>query len=748
MPPKKRVRVDVSSDAEDDNAPSAPGSRKSPYVMFQPYDKDLRLVRCVPNKTTAWYEMVRVLYNDDDGSGPFGRQQQLSSWMVHAMLDVPHPSRDAPGPNSCWTCAVGNESWAERAPQVVLDLLRFVIQAEDARLTGLVWMVMKKRAGSWEAAHELVRSNGIFARLLFKDTPEQVIKTFAFLALVSRRPRLLNAVLDSYKCHVVMAGDEQRSPVVDGTRNGRRVCQNLTCIALAIMDCVFAADHAVSYDESYKAFEERSSKATGNTDTALKMEAWREAVKTMVALCRQGIPECVWMRGPDEENTKQTNVLSLAARCAELCPEFLDSLLDARGWGANVIEAAMRVVVSAKGVRGPNFSRAIHRLYLALLYEWKQQPAKCERGALCNSDELGMVWRNLIVSASGYDAVETGSGGNAPVPMSPFLAKMEEHQILPVGAYKDHACMRHPEEWKEIFDAMIECHNPNSDSEVVKQWSYPLIEPSVWDTTSTLFESIMRQVVCKLMDEPQKTKLLLYFIKKHDDCRGKGKGPPCWLFIPNLFHAIASRHPLVLSTVLEHAAVDSLGIKHTHVDDKGVDTGIPAPLNSYHEDLNTALVFCIMQKRRQPVRMLISALRGHLHSPVVYHEDEQEIKTNFLPYYVQTMGAGATEEERNKHGEDYGAFVNTVVEKDFKAVLNAMDWTMEQREEALRFASHYQRPVCAAQLLSSPHCLSAGDDPYLMAISAWLHEPDNQGAKQAESEFLAARRERGDAPHA
>ena len=746
MPPKKRVRVDVSSDAEDDNAPSAPGGNyKSPYVMFQPYDKDLRLVRPMPNRTTSWYEMIRVLYNDDDANQPApGKQQQLSSWMVHAMLDVPHPGNDAPGPNSCWTCAVGNQSWAERAPQVVLDILRFVIQAEDARLTGTVWLIMKKRAGTWEATRELVRSNGIFARLLFKDNPDQVIKTFAFLALVSRRPRLLNAVLDSYKCHVVMAGDEKRT-MIDGTRNGRRVCQNLMCIALAIMDCVFAPDYAVSYEESYKSFEERSIKATANTDTAHKMDAWREAVKTIVDLCRLGIPECVWMRGPDEERIIQSNVLSLAAGFAELCPEFLDNLLDARGWTATVVEAAMRVVVSPRGVRGPNFAHAIHKLYLALLYEWKQQPAKRERGVLCNSDELGMVWRNLAVSASGYDAVETGSGGNAPVPMSPFLAKMEEHKI-PMGAYKDHACMRHPEEWKEIFNAMIECHNPNSDSEVVKQWSYPLIEPSLWDTTSPLFESIIRQVVCKLIDEPQKTKLLLYFIKKHDEGRGKGKGPPSWLFIPNLFHTVALRHPLVLSTVLEHAAVDSLGIKHTHVDDKGMDTGIPAPLNSYHEELNTALVFCIMQKRRQPVRMLISALRGHLHSPVVYHEDEQEVKTNFLAYYVQTMGAGATEEERNKHGEDYGTFVNTIVEKDFKAVLNAMDWAVEQREEALRFASFYQRPVCAAQLLSSPHCLRPGDDPYLMAISAWLHEPDNQGAKQAESEFLAARRERGDAP--
>lgn len=747
MAPKssKRVRFNnESGDAEEQNAPSAPGgNRESPYVMFQPYDKDVRVVRAVPNKTTSWYEMVRVLNYDDDASSQpysFGKPQQLSSWMVHAMLDVPHPSSDAPDPNGCWTCVAGHQSWAEDAPQVVLDILRFVIQAEDARLTGTVWLIMKKRAGSWEAAHELIRSNGTFARLLFKDKPHQVIKTIAFLALVSRRPRLLNAVLDGYKCHVATV-DQCFTEHADGISlwQNRKVDQNLACVALAIMDCVFASDYAISYDASHKAHVEHNRKATPNTDTALCLNAWRDAVKTIVALCGHGIPESVWARGPGEEdNIKQTNVLVLAVRFAELCPEFLDNVLGARSWSANVIEAAMRVAISSKGVRGPNFSRVLPKLYLALLHEWKQQPAKRERGVVCNSDELAMVWRNLIVSASGYDAVETGSGGNAPVPMSPFLAKMEESSI-PMGDTSDHACMRHPEEWKDLFDAICDCHNPNSDSEVVKQWSYPIIDPSLWDTTSPLFESIIRQVVIKLMDEPQKTKLLLYFIKQLDDGRGKGKGPPSWLFIPNLFHTIALRHPLALSTVLEHAAVDSLGIVYTHVDDKGKDTGIPAPLNSYHEALNTALVFCTMQKRRQPVRQLINALRGHLHSPVVYHEDEQEVKTNFLSYYVQTMGAGATEEDRNKHGEDYGAFVNTVVEKDFKAVLGAMDWTMADREEALRFASFYQRPVCAAQLLSAPHFLSAGDDPYLMAISAWLHEPDNQGAKQAEREFLEAR---------
>ena len=745
---KKRVRVNDTSDSEDEpNAsPTAEqGLRMSPYKTFQPIDKDLRILRAVPKRQTSWYEMVRVLNHEDDASknvpGLCGQHQQLSSWMVNAILDVSPLSSDAPDPNGCWTCVAGHQSWAEGAPQVVLDVLRFVIQAEDARLTGKVWMIIKKRARTWKAAHELIRSNKTFAQLLFKDKPDQVIKTIAFLALVSRRPRLLNAVLDGYTCHVATA-DQCFDEHTDGVSlwQKRKVNQNLTCVALAIVDCVFGPDHSVSYEASYKAHVERNNKATANTETALCLASWREAVEKIVALCDAGTPMSVWACGPGEHDhpyvTKQVSILELAVHTAELCPEFLDNVLDARSFPAHVIESAMRAAISARGVRGPNLARILPKLYAVLLYEWKQQPAKRERGSVCQSDELATVWRNLVVTASGYDAVETGSGGNASVPMSPFLAKMEKSNI-PMGDTSDHACMRHPEEWKGIFDAMIACHDSNSG--LGKEWSYPLADASLWDTTSPLFESIIRQVVIKLMDEPQKTKLLLYFIKQLDDGRGKGKGPPSWLFIPNLFHTIALHHPLALGMVLEHAAVDSFGIKHTHVDDNGKDTGIPAPLNSYHEALNTALVFCVSQKRRQSVRLLVNALRGHVQTPVVYYEDDQETTMGFLPYYVKMMGDGATEEERNKHGEDYGAFINTIVEKDFKMMIGAMDWSVEALKGALRFASFYQRPICAAQLLSAPHFLSADDDAYLMAIAAWLHEPDNQGAKVAESNFLAAR---------
>ena len=69
-------------------------------------------------------------------------------------------------------------------------------------------------------------------------------------------------------------------------------------------------------------------------------------------------------------------------------------------------------------------------------------------------------------------------------------SKMAEHKI-PVSEAPDHACMRHPEEWEGIFDAIISCHDPTS--EIAKKWQYDAWDPSYWDTKSPLFESLVRQ---------------------------------------------------------------------------------------------------------------------------------------------------------------------------------------------------------------------------------------------------------------
>jgi hypothetical protein len=741
--PEADVDVDDSEESDVGNAHIFDYNSNSEHVSFQPFDKAARVDRVRREKRGSWLSMARLLKIPSTGGGGGGGGygiSRLASWMAHAVLDVGHPDPDAPGPNARWTDAVGGPGtpWETRAPQQVLDLLRFCILDEEPRLTGMVWMVMKRRAGSWTAASELIRSNGVFVRLLFDEKDEQLVKSVAFLALTSRRPRLLSAVLESYKQHV--HDHREMNGVGD-----KVVAQNLICIALAIMDCVYAPDYSVGYDESHKAFVERSHRDTKTADTVLCMSAWSKAVETIVALCGNDLPLMVLTASPDNK-IKSVSVLSLAMRFAELYPELLDHVLAARTWPASALEVALQKAVSPEGVRGPNFTRVIANLYAALLHEWKSSATKRERLVVIDQDELAHTWRNLLVTASGYDAVETGSGGNALVPMSPFLVKVATTTptVMPTKM-TDHACMRHPEEWQGVFDAMIECHDPQSKR--ARQWQSDgwCWEPSHWDKSSPLFESLIRQAIRKLMDQPKKTKLLLHLIRVLDEGRtkvddegcAKGASPPSWLSINGIFHEIAIHHPLALNLVLKHASVNQAGVENARVDENG--TKHHQARKEHHEALKGALFLCTAKRIRPSVGMIINALGGHLNCMVTYTEDEEEVSIAFLPYYIKHMGGGATEEERKLHGEDYGDFVNARVEKDFKALLKTTDWPPGSLEQALQFASFYQRPICAAQLMAAPYCLKAGDDPYLLAISAWMHEPGNFGAKQAQEEFEAQR---------
>lgn len=736
MATAKRPRTDDHNEDKEEveEVLTTSTSKNGAYLSFRPVLKEMRMhdpeQSTVGHCPTSWFFMLRNLKFTNHG--PYMKNKYnagLASWMMHAILDVPNPDPAAPGTNGCWTCAVGNESWAERAPQVVLEALRFCILAEDPRLTGMVWLTVKRRAGSWTAAQELIHGNSIFARLLFKDNDQQVIQGIAFLALVSRRPRLLNAVLESYKLHVVKG--------VNCHRVSKRVAENLTCIALAIADCVFSPNHKVSYDESYKAFQDRNAKATQTAiDTAQGLGAWRDAVANIFSICGYETPPVVMVSIPDNIIQNEC-VLRRATRYGELYPELLDDVLNARAWKAPEIESAMRLALPLEeGVRGPNFQRVYTKLYAALLYEWKSNPDKRQRLVACDADELAGVWKNISVTASGYDMAETGKGGNALVPMSPFLRTTESVGVTPKTT-ADSIFLRHPQEWEQIFTAMISAHDP--ESALGRVWSLSEVDTSLWNTKSLLFASLVRHAIRKILNEPNKTKLLVFFINALEGDREKNKGPGDWLSLPTLFNEVALYHPLALGLVLEHAAVDSVGKKHFHVDDKGLLTKVPLPLTAYHEALNTALFLCMQKNRRQSARQIINALRGHLNPTINYSEDGEEVCIGLLPYYVKVMGEGATEEMRNMHGEDYGIFINARVEEDFKMLLNAKSWPEEALDEALRYASYYQRSICAAQLMAAPWRRSPGDDAYLMAIDAWMHEPDNPGAKQAEIEFLAAR---------
>ena len=705
--PRKRVRWD-----DQDEVNASDNSTRS--------EQPTNHTRFTPLGIASWleynFEMVRVLPNPPN-SGP----GCLSSWMLHAMLDVPHTDPEAPSPTTSWGMGTvftpGSTPWKDCLPVQVLDMLRFAIEARDPRMVGTVWAIMRRRAGSWEKASAMIRDNVPFAESLFKASCSKFVNTVTFLALVSRRPILLLAVLQS--------GLEAPGFVITAAS-----AASLTCICLAIQDCVFGPDRSISYDKGYEAFSKRHHNIKFSTDSALYLPAWNRVTAVLLKMCGSDVAKdvCVttWTR-PHKEEKEIQPVFDMAVRYAELNPRFLEQMLAVHDWSAATLDAALKVAISPTGVRGPNLTGVIAKLYGALLYEWKSNASKRKRGVIGEYDELAYVWRNLAASATGYDSVETGRDGNMPMPVSPFLTRLGEVDTEgTVNVPADSSLRRHPEEWKGIFESMIACHAPD-DADGVKDEKLEGCESCEWDTSSPLFESLIRHVIYKLINDAEKTELLVYFIGVLDKGRGEGRSPPTWLQIHGLINMLALNHPLVLGIAIQHMHCDDEGNKHPH------------PLTRHHEALQSGLLLCLLNKQRQSSRLLVKALVGNFCTTEYIldetHEIGTDVKLGFLPYYVVQMGEGATAETRRKHGEDYGLFINGRVEADFKDLLNAMDWPQDVLQEALKFASHYQRPICAVQLLSASYGLSPGEDPYLLALSAWLHEPGNRGAKAAASEF-------------
>ena len=568
---RKRVRWD---DQDEVNAPDTdhpkPAKRleqPTTHTSFAPLNQRLS------EYTT--FEMVRALPNPCT-SGP----APLSSWMMHAMLDVPHPNPEAPQPSASWS----NGTHA-------LDLLRFAIEARDPRMVGTVWGVMYRRAKGWEAASALISNNPSFVESLFAASCSRFVNTVAFLALVSRRPRLLLAVLQSF---VATGG---------GVCITSAAVSSLTCIVLAIQDCIFGPDHGVSYEQGFETFSKRHHDLKFACDSALYLGAWNQVTEALLKLCGGDVAkEVLEVSAYGGERGKKSIqlVLSVAVSYAELNPRFLDQLLAVHDdWPAATLDAALKVAVSPTGVRGPNLARVIAKLYGALLYEWKSNPSKRKHGVVTEHDEIAYVWRNLVASSTSYDSVETGRDGNIPMPVSPFLTrlgKVDTDRTINVPA--DSSLLRHPEEWKGIFELMIACHEPDAAGSVNDE-KLEGCESCEWDTSSPLFESIFRYVIYKLIQNAEKTQLLCYFIGVLDKGRGEGRPPPSWLNIHGLVNLLALHHPLVLKIAIQLMHCDDDGKKHPH------------PLTRHREALQSALLLCLLNKQRQSAKLLVKALVGN-----------------------------------------------------------------------------------------------------------------------------------------
>ena len=680
-----------------------------------------------------WYRMARYLPSEEDltKSLPERMRQRapLASYIVH---DLVRPLIHEMDPS------IATGQWPIPKANVLHDLLVHVLRAGDPRLVTPVWSALRVRL-----VHEIEQESPRCISDHLMCTPEDTIKLIHFVALEVRRPRLLLWILCS---------DKVAEYAKDGSShdwNGQRFVGEITAIAAAIQECVFVGNiDGLSHEQAMTRFKERypdgAQERNWNTDHTLNLKGWQMAIDVMLSLCPERLPRMLGDRLIEKKTTKTqasvhqvTYLPCLGVEFADFDTSWLDTLLrHARYLDRDVLHTTISEAL--KYVRGPNLARIIGQLYEALLEKWVASEEMRARGVVCNTDELGWVWLTLAERAAGYELVETGSGGNCPVP----VATERAHQ-LKTAPSPDDMLMRHPEEFQAIFESLISCHDPNHDDCHFSE-AFGNVK-SQWDTTSPLFCSVASMAIGKLLGNDKYTKLLGFLLKATEKSLLLGPCPKdadeatqriytrrigwSWLEWPRFFTQICLHHVSLLPMALEHACIVT-----KHPDSSTEWT----PKPEYVVNLKNALWCSMVNEKRQATRLLVQVLHGtNLTSTVAQesHGLDGEADIGFLAFYVLRMGAGASEDDRAKNDEEYGAFVNQRVERDFVRVLRAADWSEEQMHEALRFASAYNRPICASVLMSAPYLLVPGEDAFLQNINAWLYAPGNAGAAKARAEF-------------
>jgi len=684
--------------------------------------------------TRLWYRMVRYLSSEEDlaKSLPERMRQRapLASWIVREMV-CPLLPETRPG------TTIGQ--WPIPDLNVLYDLLVHVLRAGDPRLVTLVWMALRHRL---EWGHLNLEPPRCISDNLM-STPEETIKLIHFVALEVRRPRLLLWILYAKKISEYTKDDGPHD------WNGKRFVGELTAIAAAIQECVFVGNiEGLNHDQAVTRFKERypdhAQKQNWDTDHTLNLKGWQMVIETVLTKCPEKLPRMLGDRLIEKSKCKSQSsihkvsyLLCLGAEFADFDTTWLDTLLKhAQHLDRVVLHYAIDSAL--KHVRGAKLASIIGQLYEALLQKWIANEEMRARGVVCNTDELGWVWLTLAERAAGYELVETGSGGNCPVPVA-----TERANTLKMTPTSDDVLMRHPEEFQAIFETLIARHTPDHDDchfaeafgNVARQW----------DINSPLFCSVASMAIGKLLGNRKYTKLLGFLLKATEKALLSGPCPEdaddatqriylkratwSWIEWPRLFMQICLHHVSLLPMALEHACT---------LTKYGDDSTQWSPKPEHVGHLQNALWCSMVSGKRQATRELVRVLKGDNLTTTVTQDShglDGEADIGFLAFYVLRMGAGASEDERAKNDEEYGAFVNQRVERDFVQVLRAADWSEEEMYAALRFASAYNRPICASVLMSTPYLLVPGEDAFLQNINSWLHAPGNTGATKARAEF-------------
>tara|TARA_B110000444_G_scaffold89305_1_gene84489 strand:+ start:255 stop:2486 length:2232 start_codon:yes stop_codon:yes gene_type:complete len=691
--------------------------------------------RLFSSRTKSWHEMCRSLTREDDhrkeletlthGSLMVGRFD-LCRLLMMALIGPGIPSVYAkmsskPAPE-LYTCPKNSTDSLKR----LYELLVHAIQSRDPHLVTMVFFAIRENQTTVEQSDAPV-SDTLAKRLM--ETPAHASETLAFLMLSVRRPRLVRWFLKT-------------DLVAEHARNNHlrnlEFRNELSAMAAAINDCVFSPHREYTYEESKSKWTQRHTPYIGRhtTDLTCSAKGWREVLTDIMTLVGDKLPERIY------EDTKlgtgranrfvPVSLLVVGIRSFEIDDTFLKQALHHKKWSeSQLFEAVTAALSSEEGVRGPSFVDALVVLYRELVDRWKTNENTLKRGVACTEDTIAGTWRLLADKTSGYENVEVGGDKGRDIIQMP-VAGARAHLLKKPPDHED-VLMRHPTEWELLFENMIRCHTPNPEDD----------NSHLWDTGSPFFASLVHQAIRRVMSDSKRTRLLGFLMKATDGCALVGDMPDhgvetvyesrklwSWLAHPKLIGQVCLHHVSLLPHIIEKMC--SKPAKNSKAP--------PPPLPEFVEDLHLGLWLSVTNTKRQAARLLIAALKVGNNMPQIAEAGswggEADCSISWLSFYVKELCGGADQASRDAQGEDFADFLNARVSADFKAVVASAEWSTDALDEALRFASRFNRPIAAAVLMSAPSmCIPDANDAFLMAINSEIYAPGSIATEATASNF-------------
>lgn len=686
-------------------------------------------------RADSWHEMCRALTKEDDhrkelktlthGSlmvGRFDLCRLLMTALIGPNTHGPRlsygthaKSEDNPIPE-----LYARPNNAEDELKRLHELLVHAIQSRDPQLVTMVFIAIREKQTTAEQADAPV-SDTLAKRLV--DTPDHASKTLAFLMLSVRRPRLVRWFL---KTDLVAQHARESFTAVRES-----FTHDLVAMAAAINDCVFYPQRKYTYEESKAMWAKRHTSSTGGchtTDTTCSAKGWRAVITDIMTLVGDKLPERIYQ--DTKHDGKQANrwgpvsLLVVGVRSFEIDNTFLTQALRHKKWSESLLSEAMTAVLSSEeGVRGPSFVDALVMLYRELLDHWKTNENTLKRGVACPEDTIAGTWRQLADMSSGYEHVEVGGEGGQGIVEIPVAG--ERAHLLKKPPDDEDVVMRHPSEFELLFEQMIRCHANDPQDE----------NSHLWDTESPFFASLVRQAIRRVMSDAKRTRLFGFLMRATDGCTLVGKMPEhgveqvyetrklwSWLTHPGMIGQVCLYHVALLPYV-----IDKMCSKAT-------------PLPEFVEDLQQALWLSVVNTKRQATRLLVGALQEGNNMPLRVEAGswggEADCSISWLSFYVKELCGGADHAARDAQGDDFADFLNARVTADFKAVVASAEWSADALDEALRFASRYDRPIAAAILMSAPsRCIPDANDAFLLAINAEIYAPGSIATEATASNF-------------